>query len=311
MFTAGLGQMDARHAAKGAAEPGMLVAKIGGPAYRIGLGGGAASSRVEGLAKPADDAAGADDDADAAGDGAGAAAARAELLASLDFNAVQRGDAEMGNKLNRVVRGCVELGADNPIVSIHDQGCGGNGNVLKEIVEGPARATTSRSSRSATRRLTPLEAWGAEYQESNAVLVRADGAGGAAGGEAALRAIAARERCGVDFVGRVEGDGRVVLLDSRGGAAARGRRRRCGARTRRRGRRGRPAALARAREAAAQDLRRPHRDAADRAVRHRGRRAPRADRGRRRARRAARSRACSRCRRSRASAGSCTRSTAR
>ena len=54
--SAGLGQMDARHAAKGAAEPGMLVAKIGGPAYRIGLGGGAASSRVEGK-KPADDAA--------------------------------------------------------------------------------------------------------------------------------------------------------------------------------------------------------------------------------------------------------------
>ena len=44
----------------------MAVVKVGGPAYRIGLGGGAASSRVS-----------------TAG------------TADLDFNAVQRGDAEM------------------------------------------------------------------------------------------------------------------------------------------------------------------------------------------------------------------------
>lgn len=37
--------------------------------------------------------------------------------------------------MNRVIRACAELGAANPIVSIHDQGAGGNGNVLKEIVE--------------------------------------------------------------------------------------------------------------------------------------------------------------------------------
>ena len=127
MFTAGAGLMDARHASKGAPEEGMVVCKIGGPAYRIGMGGGAASSRV-----------GSGEEADAA----------------LDFNAVQRGDAEMGNRVNRVVRGCIELGEKNPIVSIHDQvrhthaclvavvvithvcqGAGGNGNVLKEIVD--------------------------------------------------------------------------------------------------------------------------------------------------------------------------------
>jgi phosphoribosylformylglycinamidine synthase len=70
------------------------------------MGGGAASSRVQGTA-----------DAD------------------LDFNAVQRGDAEMENRMNRVIRACVELGEKNPIISIHDQGAGGNGNVLKEIVD--------------------------------------------------------------------------------------------------------------------------------------------------------------------------------
>ncbi len=46
----------------------------------------------------------------------------------------QRGDAEMSQKLWRVVRSCVELGADNPIQQIHDQGAGGNCNVVKEII---------------------------------------------------------------------------------------------------------------------------------------------------------------------------------
>ena len=54
--------------------------------------------------------------------------------AQLDFNAVQRGDAEMAQKLYRVIRACVEMGKDNPIISIHDQGAGGNCNVVKEII---------------------------------------------------------------------------------------------------------------------------------------------------------------------------------
>lgn len=41
--------------------------------------------------------------------------------------------------MNRVIRACIELGDKNIICSIHDQGAGGNGNVLKEICE-PAGA---------------------------------------------------------------------------------------------------------------------------------------------------------------------------
>ena len=44
---------------------------------------------------------------------------------------VQRGDAEMAQKLWRVVRACVDLGAANPIEQIHDQGAGGNCNVVR------------------------------------------------------------------------------------------------------------------------------------------------------------------------------------
>ena len=110
MFTAGVGAMDGLHTTKEEPQVGMLVVKVGGPAYRIGIGGGAASSRVQ-----------------------------SSENAELDFDAVQRGDAEMENRMNRLMRACCDLGKDNPIVSVHDQGAGGNGNVLKEIVE-PAGA---------------------------------------------------------------------------------------------------------------------------------------------------------------------------
>ena len=40
----------------------------------------------------------------------------------------------MAQKLWRVVRACVELGPANPIQQIHDQGAGGNCNVVKEII---------------------------------------------------------------------------------------------------------------------------------------------------------------------------------
>lgn len=77
----------------------MEIVKIGGPIYRIGVGGGAASSiQVQG-----------DNDA------------------HLDLGAVQRGDAEMEQKMNRLLRACIEMRERNPICSIHDQGAGGNG----------------------------------------------------------------------------------------------------------------------------------------------------------------------------------------
>ena len=83
----------------------MEVVKLGGPVYRIGVGGGAASSiQVQG-----------------------------DNESELDFGAVQRGDAEMEQKLNRALRACVEMMADNPICSIHDQGAGGNGKARNPV----------------------------------------------------------------------------------------------------------------------------------------------------------------------------------
>ena len=178
MFSGGIGQIDARHTEKEEPEPEMWVVKIGGPAYRIGMGGGAASSMVHG-----------------------------DNPEHLDFNAVQRGDAEMEQKVNRVIRACSELGPDNPIVSIHDQGAGGNCNVLKEIVEPAGARLEIREIPVGDDSLSVLEIWGAEYQENDALLLRpAD--------ETAFRALCERERVPVSFVGRVTGDGRVILHDA-------------------------------------------------------------------------------------------------
>lgn len=180
MFTAGVGWLRDDHKEKLPPQQGMVVCKVGGPAYRIGMGGGAASSRVT------------------VGDAAAAA---------LDFNAVQRGDAEMENRMNRLVRACVELGAHNPIVSIHDQGAGGNGNVLKEIVHPLGADYDIRSVPLGDPSMSVLEIWGAEYQESNALLVRPEDL-------ATLQAIGRRENCPVAAVGVVTNTGNVVVRDS-------------------------------------------------------------------------------------------------
>ncbi len=121
------------------------MVKVGGPVYRIGVGGGSASSmQVSTFAW----------NLQKLGTGSWSqmvwSAFSKSLLMStttllefymvqvqgdnkkeLDFNAVQRGDAEMEQKLNRFVRSCIEFENDeNPILSIHDQGAGGNGEYV-------------------------------------------------------------------------------------------------------------------------------------------------------------------------------------
>ena len=131
---------------------------------------------------------------------------RARTTAELDFNAVQRGDAEMEQKVNRVIRACVEMGDDNPIVSIHDQGAGGNCNVLKEIVAPEGARIDVRELPVGDRSLSVLEIWGAEYQENDALLLHPRH-------EDSFRALCGREKIQAAFVGHVTGSGRIVLYD--------------------------------------------------------------------------------------------------
>ncbi len=48
MFTGGIGQIDDRHTDKDKELKGMKIVQVGGPAYRVGFGGGAASSMLQG-----------------------------------------------------------------------------------------------------------------------------------------------------------------------------------------------------------------------------------------------------------------------
>ncbi len=182
MFTGGVGQIDSRHISKRDPEKGMLVTKVGGPAYRIGMGGGSASSMIQG-----------------------------QNVAELDFNAVQRGDAEMEQKINRVVRACVEMGDHNPIVSIHDQGAGGNCNVVKEIIYPAGARIEIRQIPLGDTTLSVLEIWGAEYQEQNALLIRPDQAGD-------FLELCRREKVSCAFIGTITGDGFIVLHDETDGS---------------------------------------------------------------------------------------------
>src|SRR5208283_5191728 len=184
MFTGGVGQIDARHIKKKEPERGMAVVKIGGPAYRIGMGGGAASSMIQG-----------------------------ENIEELDFNAVQRGDAEMEQKLNRVIRACVELGDDNPIISIHDQGAGGNCNVVKEIVLPAGARIDIRKVITGDHTLSVLEIWGAEYQEQDALLVGPDKV-------EMFQSLCAREKVPVAIIGEITGDGEIIVFDGGDGTVA-------------------------------------------------------------------------------------------
>ena len=184
MFTGGIGQMDARHTEKGVPEKGMLVTKAGGPAYRIGIGGGAASSMIQGA-----------------------------NIEELDFNAVQRGDAEMEQKLNRLIRASVEMGDENPIVSIHDQGAGGNCNVLKELIYPEGAKIDLGKIELGDESLSMLEIWGAEYQEQNALLLKPQD-------KERFDALCKREKVSASHVGEITGDGNVTVRDGATGATA-------------------------------------------------------------------------------------------
>lgn len=77
----------------------------------------------------------------------------------------------MAQKLNRVVRTLVELGDGNPIVAIHDQGAGGNCNVVKELLFPKGGEIDIRKIEIGDPSMSALEIWGAEYQENDALLI--------------------------------------------------------------------------------------------------------------------------------------------
>lgn len=142
MFSAGIGTISKSNLFKNSPEGGDLVIRLGGPVYKIGLGGGFNSSIDN----------------------------KSEMTQS-SKDAVQRGDPQMENKLNRVITRLCNLNERNPITSIHDQGAGGLANVLKEIVYPNGARIDLDKVTLGDQSLNPLEIWCSEFQESSVILI--------------------------------------------------------------------------------------------------------------------------------------------
>ncbi len=178
MLAGGMGHIHRAQIHKKPLEPGYLIAQIGGPAMRIGLGGGAASSMDTGS----------NDE-------------------SLDFDSVQRGNAEIERRCQEVIDACVALGEDNPIISIHDIGAGGLSNGCPELVEKTGATFDLRSVANEEPSMSPMEIWCCEAQERYVLAIAPEN-------RAMFANICARERCPVAFIGVARDDRRLVLQDT-------------------------------------------------------------------------------------------------
>lgn len=74
------------------------------------------------------------------------------------------------------------------MLQLHDQGAGGNCNVVKEIIYPLGAEIDIRAVKLGDETMSVLEIWGAEYQENDCLLIREADRG-------KLEAICARERC--------------------------------------------------------------------------------------------------------------------
>src|SRR4030066_1680177 len=117
----------------------------------------------------------------------------------------------MEQKLNRVIRSCIEMGDSSPIVSIHDQGAGGNCNVVKEIIYPAGARIEVRKIQLGDNTLSVLEIWGAEYQEHNALLIKPEEI-------KIFQEICFREKVPCAVIGQITGDGYIVLYDETDGS---------------------------------------------------------------------------------------------
>ncbi len=179
MIAGGLGSIRADQVEKFPLPPGTALVQLGGPGMLIGLGGGAASSMATG--------------------------ANTE---SLDFDSVQRGNAEIQRRCQEVIDRCWALGDESPILSIHDVGAGGLSNALPELVHGADRGAVFdlRKVPSEEPGMTPLQIWCNESQERYVLAVRADRL-------PVFEAICVRERCPFSVVGSATEETRLIVED--------------------------------------------------------------------------------------------------
>lgn len=178
LYSAGNGFLLNKNNDKKEGEINNLIVRVGGPAYPIGMGGGAASSRDQNTENN-----------------------------ESDFLAVQRGDPQMENKLCRFVRVCAEMLDENPILSIHDQGSGGMANVTKEIIEPCGAIVSLNNVNKGCSRMGVFEVWNAEFQEQCSILIHPKNIG-------LVKEIASRECVDLEFVGFLTKTSYINCYDS-------------------------------------------------------------------------------------------------
>ena len=178
MVAGGYGHIRPELVKKESIAAGCAIVVLGGPAMLIGLGGGAASSMAQGASEE-----------------------------DLDFASVQRDNPELQRRCQEVIDRCCELGADSPIVSIHDVGAGGLSNALPELVNDAGRGGhfALRAIPSDEPGLSPLEIWCNEAQERYVLAVAEDRL-------ATFEALCMRERAPYAVVGRAT-DEKLLRLD--------------------------------------------------------------------------------------------------
>ncbi len=177
MVAGGMGNIKREHAYKKNIPAKALIVQLGGPAMKIGIGGGAASSMATGSND-----------------------------AELDFNSVQRGNAEMQRRCQEVIDACICMGKDNPILSIHDIGAGGLSNGCPELVSETGGTFNLRKIPSEDRSMSPMEIWCCEAQERYVLAIDAKD-------KDKFIALCERERCPVAIIGQAVSDHKLTLND--------------------------------------------------------------------------------------------------
>ncbi|MEO8332568.1 MAG: phosphoribosylformylglycinamidine synthase, partial [Gallionella sp.] len=180
MLAGGVGNIAAIHTHKHGLPVGALIVHLGGPGMLIGLGGGAASSKDTG--------------------------SNAE---NLDFDSVQRGNPEMQRRAQEVIDRCWQMGANNPILSIHDVGAGGMSNALPELVHGGghgARFELRKIPLDETG-MSPKQIWCNESQERYVLAIAPERL-------EQFRAFCERERCPFAVVGEATQNDQLIVHDS-------------------------------------------------------------------------------------------------
>lgn len=186
MIAGGIGTIRPMHLGKRALAPGDCLVVLGGPAMRIGLGGGAASSRAGGTGGDA-----------------------------LDFASVQRDNAEMQRRCQEVIDRLSALGEDNPLRSLHDVGAGGLSNAVPELLEeaGLGGEIDLAAIPSDDPSLSPMELWCNEAQERYVLAIAREDL-------PLLERLCRRERCPFAVIGHATQERRLKVYDSRDGTVA-------------------------------------------------------------------------------------------